>query len=59
VTTSLILIDSSDDEDEDKIAENGAHYADTYLHGNTNDHDETITARLRAKSRKKARFLHR
>jgi paired amphipathic helix protein Sin3a len=59
VTTSLILIDSSDDEDEERITENGTHYTETYLHKNEGDHDETVTARLRARLRKKPRFLHR
>ncbi len=59
VTTSLILIDSLNDDDEERITENGTHYVETYLHGNEGDHDETITARLRARLRKKPRFLHR
>jgi len=59
LTTSLILIDSSDDEDEERLRENGTHYIETYLHSNEGDHDETVTARLRARLRKKPRFLHR
>jgi hypothetical protein len=47
------------DDDEERITENGTHYVETYLHGNEGDHDETITARLRARLRKKPRFLHR
>ncbi|CAF3413330.1 unnamed protein product [Rotaria sp. Silwood1] len=59
VTTSLILIDSSDDEDEEKICENGTNYVESYLHKNEGDHDETSTAHLRTKLRKKPRFLLR
>ncbi|CAF0731849.1 unnamed protein product [Rotaria sordida] len=59
VTTSLIIIDSSDDEDEDRICENGTKYVESYLHKNEGDHDESITAHLRAKLRKKPRFLLR
>ncbi|CAF4685393.1 unnamed protein product [Rotaria sp. Silwood1] len=59
VTTSLILIDSSDDEDEEKICENGTNYAESYLHKNEGDHDEASTAHLRTKLRKKPRFLLR
>ncbi|CAF4001433.1 unnamed protein product [Rotaria sp. Silwood2] len=59
VTTSLILIDSSDDEDEERICENGTNYVESYLHKNEGDHDDTITAHLRAKLRKKPRFLLR
>ncbi len=59
VTTSLILIDSSDDEDEERITENGTRYTETYLHSNEGDHDEAVGARLRARLRKKPRFLHR
>ena len=55
----MILIDSSDDEDEERITENGIHYTETYLHKNDGDHDEAVTARLRARLRKKPRFLHR
>jgi len=59
VTTSLIIIDTSDDEDEAKQTESGTQYADTYLHGNENDLDETVTAHLRSRLRKKPRFLIR
>lgn len=59
VTTSLIVIDTSDDEDEEKQTESGTQYADTYLHGNENDLDETVTAHLRNRLRKKPRFLIR
>ncbi|CAF0871113.1 unnamed protein product [Adineta steineri] len=59
VTTSLIVVDSSDDDDEERIVENGTYYAEKYLHGNEGDYDDTTMARLRAKLRKKPRFLHR
>ncbi|CAF0962194.1 unnamed protein product [Rotaria magnacalcarata] len=59
ITTSLIVIDSSDDEDEERICENGASYVESYLHKNEGDHDEAVTAHLRTKLRKKPRFLHR
>jgi hypothetical protein len=39
--------------------ENGTHYTETYLHKNEDDHDEVIGARLRARLRKKPRFLLR
>ncbi|CAF4528545.1 unnamed protein product [Rotaria socialis] len=59
MTTSLIVIDSSDDEDEEKICENGARYVESYLHKNEGDHDEAVAAHLRTKLRKKPRYLHR
>jgi hypothetical protein len=59
VTTSLIVIDSPEDEDEERIAENGIHYTEAYLRGNEGDDDEAVIARLRARLRKKPRFLHR
>lgn len=59
MTTTLILIESSDDEDNERMMENGTHYAETYLHNNEGEQDEAVTARLRARLRKKPRFLHR
>ncbi|CAF1317350.1 unnamed protein product [Adineta ricciae] len=59
VTTSLIVIDASEDEDEERTIENGTHYTEAYLHGNEGDIDEVVAARLRARLRKKPRFLHR
>lgn len=56
----MITIDSSDDdEDEERICENGTNYVEAYLHKNEGDHDEAVTAHLRAKLRKKPRYLHR
>lgn len=59
MTTSLILIDTSDDENEEKTIESGTQYADMYLHGNENDLDEAVTAHLRGRLKKKPRFLIR
>lgn len=59
MTTTLILIESSDDEDNERMMENGTHYAEAYLHNNEGEQDEAVTARLRARLRKKPRFLHR
>ncbi len=55
----MIIIDSSDDEDDERIKENGTHYTETYLHKTDGDHDETVTTRVRARLRKKPHFLHR
>lgn len=59
MNTSLIVIDSSDDEDGDRISENWTSYVESYLRDNENDHDEAINARIRSKLRKKPRFLLR
>lgn len=59
VNTTLILIDSSDDEDDERISVNWTEYIDKYFAENDRDHDGAITARLRSKLRKKARFLMR
>jgi hypothetical protein len=53
------VIDSSDDEDNERTSENGTHYAESYLRSNEGDHDEAITTRIRTKLRKKPRFLLR
>ena len=59
MTTTLILIESSDDEDNERMIENGTHYAESYLHKNEGEQDEAVIVRLRARLRKKPRFLHR
>ena len=59
MNTTLIVIDSSDDEDDDRISANWTHFVDNYLNESEADHDEAITARIRSKLRKKPRFLLR
>ncbi|UJR37933.1 hypothetical protein I4U23_030619 [Adineta vaga] len=59
ITTSLIVFESSEDEGEERITENGTLYTEAYLHGNEGDLDETMAVRLRTRLRKKPRFLHR
>ena len=55
----MIVIEASEDDDEERTIENGTHYTEAYLHGNEGDIDEVVAARLRARLRKKPRFLHR
>ncbi|UJR08308.1 hypothetical protein I4U23_012579 [Adineta vaga] len=59
VATNLIVIDSSDDEDDDRISVNWTRYVDSYIRDNEGNHDEAITARIRSKLRKNPRFLLR
>ena len=57
--TNLIVIDSSDDEDDERISANWTRYVDSYIRDNERNHDEAITARIRSKLRKNPRFLLR
>ena len=63
MTTTLIILDSPDDDDNaddsEKTSENGTHYIESYLHANEADHDDVMPAHARARSRKKPRFLLR
>ncbi len=56
---TLIVIDSSDDEDDERISKNWTHYVESYIRDNEGDHDEAITARIRSKLKKNPRFLLR
>ncbi len=55
----MIVIDSSDDESDERISKNWIHYVDSYIRNNEGNHDEAITARIRSKLRKNPRFLLR
>lgn len=59
MTTTLIVIDSSDDEDEERISANWTHFVESYIRDNEGDHDGAIAARIRSKLRKNPRFLIR
>lgn len=61
---SLIQIESSDDEEEndeerEKIVENGTDYAHAFLHTNEAELTEESSATLRAKLKAQPRFLMR
>ncbi len=55
----MIVIDSSDDEDDERISENWTRYVESYIRDNEGNHDEAITARIKSKLRKNPRFLLR
>ncbi len=55
----MIVIDSSDDEDDERISKNWIRYVESYIHDNEGNHDEAITARIKSKLRKNPRFLLR
>ncbi|CAF1010544.1 unnamed protein product [Adineta ricciae] len=59
IATTLIVIDSSDDEDDERISVNWTRYVDSYIRDNEGGHDDAITARIRSKIRKNPRFLLR
>lgn len=61
---SLIVIESSEDEEEndeerEKITENGRHYVESYLHTNDADRNEALNTALRARLKNQPRFLFR
>jgi hypothetical protein len=59
VNTTLIVLDSSDDEDDEHVSDGWTKYLECYLGENDADRDEATTVRIRSKLRKKPRFLLR
>lgn len=55
----MIVIDSSDDEDDERISKTWTDYVDSYIKENDGNHDGAITARIRSKLKRNQRFLNR